>query len=300
MLMADTDELEALAERLEQTGDYRILRRVPTVAYYAELPDSIELRRGLIIDVETTGLDPKRDTIIELAMLPFDFSSDGGLYAVHEGYAGFEDPGAPLPELVTRLTGITDDDVRGQRLDDETVADLAEEAALVIAHNAAFDRRFVERLFPVFVDKPWGCSSEQVPWAEEGLRSRSLDYLLYRFGWFFDGHRAMNDCRATLHLLSLDLPMSGRPALAVLLQEARRRSWCLRALESRIELKDRLKARGYRWSNGDDGKPRTWYREVDEADLAAEEEFLATEIYQGQPRYTKTRIDFRNRFSERE
>jgi DNA polymerase III subunit epsilon len=35
-----------------------------------------------------------------------------------------------------------------------------------------------------------------VPWAEEGLRSRSLGYLLYRFGWFFDGHRAMNDCRA--------------------------------------------------------------------------------------------------------
>jgi DNA polymerase III subunit epsilon len=300
MHMADTDDLEALAERFEQTEDYRILRRVPSVAHYAEPPDGTELRRGLIVDVETTGLDPTRDKIIELAILPFDFSSAGGLYAVHEGYAALEDPGMPVPETVTRLTGITDEDVGGQTLDDDMVAALAAEAALVIAHNAAFDRRFVERRFPVFVDKPWGCSSEQVPWAEEGLRSRSLDYLLYRFGWFFDGHRAMNDCRATLHLLSLDLPMSGRPALAVLLQAARRRSWCLRAIESRIELKDRLKARGYRWSNGDDGKPRTWYREVDEADLAAEERFLVDEIYVGQPRYTKTRIDFRNRFSDRE
>jgi DNA polymerase III subunit epsilon len=86
----------------------------------------------------------------------------------------------------------------------------------------------------------------------------------------------------------------------VLLQTARRRSWCLRALESRIELKDRLKARGYRWSNGEDGRPRAWYREVDDADLAAEEAFLVDEIYFGQPRYTKTRIDFRNRFSDRE
>jgi DNA polymerase III subunit epsilon len=205
-----------------------------------------------------------------------------------------------VPETVTRLTGITDVDVRGQTLDDEGVAALAADAGLVIAHNAAFDRRFAERRFPDFVDKPWGCSSEQVPWAEEGLRSRSLDYLLYRFGWFSAGHRAMNDCRATLHLLPRDLPMSGRPALAALLQTARRRSWCLRALESRIELKDRLKARGYRWGNGEDGKPKAWHREVDDANLAAEEAFLATEIYQGQPRYTKTRIDFRNRFSDRE
>jgi hypothetical protein len=42
------------------------------------------------------------------------------------------------------------------------------------------------------------------------------------------------------------------------------------------------------------------YREVDDADLAAEERFLVEEIYDGQPRYTKARIDFRNRFSERE
>jgi DNA polymerase III subunit epsilon len=184
--MADPDDLEALAARLEQTGDYRILRRVPSVPRHAEPPTGIELRRGLIVDVETTGLDPVRDTIIELAILPFDFSSEGRLYAVHEGYAGFEDPGRPVPELVTRLTGITDADVHGQRLEDNAVTVLAAEASLVIAHNAGFDRRFLERRFSVSIDKPWGCSREQVPWAEEGLRSRSLDYLLYRFGWFFD------------------------------------------------------------------------------------------------------------------
>ena len=56
--MADTDDLEALAARLEDSGDYRILRRVPTVAQYAEPPTGTELRRGLIVDVETTGVDP--------------------------------------------------------------------------------------------------------------------------------------------------------------------------------------------------------------------------------------------------
>ena len=206
----------------------------------------------------------------------------------------------PIPKEISRLTGITDDDVRGQTLDDDAVAALAADASLVIAHNAGFDRRFLERRFPVLVDTPWGCSREQVPWAAEGLRSRSLDYLLYRFGYFFDGHRALNDCQAVLHLLSLTLPVSGQPILPVFLENARRRAWRIWALETDFDLKDLLKARGYRWSNGEDGRPRAWFRDVDEADLAEEEQFLAEKIYGGQPRHDRSRIDFRNRFSDRE
>ena len=95
-----------------------------------------------------------------------------------------------------------------------------------------------------------------MPWKVEGLRSRGLDYLLYRFGYFFDGHRAMNDCQAVLHLLSLTLPTSGQPILPVFLENARRRAWRIWALEADFDLKDRLKARGYRWSNGEDGRPK--------------------------------------------
>jgi DNA polymerase-3 subunit epsilon len=297
--MANHDDLEGLAQRLEQSGDYRVLRRVPVVERYAE-DDASARRLGLIVDVETTGLDPARDKIIELAILPFDFSSEGVLYGVRDSYAGFEDPGMPVPKEISRLTGITDDDVRGQTLDDDAVAALVADASLVIAHSAGFDRRFLERRFPVFVDTPWGCSREQVPWAAEGLRSRSLDYLLYRFGYFFDGHRAINDCQAVLHLLSLNLPISGQPILPVFLENARRRAWRIWALDTEFDLKDRLKARGYRWSNGEDGRPKAWFRDVDDAELAAEEQFLANEIYAGQPRHDCTRIDFRNRFSDRE
>jgi hypothetical protein len=84
---------------------------------------------------------------------------------------------------------------------------------VIIAHHADFDRRFLERRFPAFIDTPWACSAEQVPWSEEGRSSRSLGYLLNQFGFFYDGHRAMTDCRAVLHLLSLSLPRSGRAIL---------------------------------------------------------------------------------------
>ena len=119
--MADPADLEQLAIRLEQSGDYRILRRVPVVTRYADDDPAAVKRLGLIVDIETTGLDPASDRIIELACLPFHFSSEGVLYDVLPGYAGFEDPGQPLHEEVVRLTGITDDQLLGQKLDEQAV-----------------------------------------------------------------------------------------------------------------------------------------------------------------------------------
>jgi DNA polymerase-3 subunit epsilon len=81
----------------------------------------------------------------------------------------------------------------------------------------------------------------QVPWAEEGLGSAKLDYLLSRFGFFFNDHWAMADCRAVLHVLSLRLRHSGRPILPLLLATARRRTFRLWAHEAPIECKDLLK-----------------------------------------------------------
>jgi hypothetical protein len=176
--MADHADLEQLAFHLEQSGDYRILRRVAVMTRYADDDPAAVKRLGLIVDIETTGLDPACDRIIELACLPFHFSSEGVLYDVLPGYAGFEDPGQPLHEDVVRLTGITNDQLLGHKLDDHAVTALAAPANLIIAHNAVFDRCFLERRFPLFVDKPWACSFGQVPWTEEGFGSAKLDYLL--------------------------------------------------------------------------------------------------------------------------
>lgn len=46
-----------------------------------------------------------------------------------------------------------------------------------------------------------------------------------------------------------------------------------------FELMNALKKRGYRWSDGTDGRPSSWYIDVDEANAATETEFLRTTIY---------------------
>ena len=61
-----------------------------------------------------------------------------------------EDPGFSIPPEITKITGITDKMVAGRRIDDGAVNDLVNRVVPVIAHNADFDRRFLEKRVPVF------------------------------------------------------------------------------------------------------------------------------------------------------
>jgi hypothetical protein len=56
---------------------------------------------------------------------------------------------------------------------------LMTDVALIIAHNAAFDRGFVESRFSFFQEKAWACSLAQIPWKNEGFSNSSLEFLAY-------------------------------------------------------------------------------------------------------------------------
>jgi DNA polymerase III subunit epsilon len=163
----------------------------------------------------------------------------------------FEDPGVSIPPEITNITGITDEMVAGCRIDDRAVSDLLGRAVLLIAHNARFDRRFLEKRLPAFAMKHWACSRSDIDWKAEGIRSSALEFVAYALGFFHDGHRAASDCRATLHALAQPLPGTGRLALQALVEQARLPTWRLWARDAAIEKKDVLKARGYAWSPGE-------------------------------------------------
>jgi DNA polymerase-3 subunit epsilon len=170
---------------------------------------------------------------------------------------------------------------------------------LVIAHHADFDRRFLEKRLPAFVTKHWACSRFDIDWKAEGIRSSALEFVAYSLGFFHDGHRAASDCRATLHALAQPLPGTGRLALQVLLEQARLPTWRLWARDAAIEKKDVLKARGYTWSPGEFGRPKCWYRDVSDADKAAEAAWLRANVMGPDQSVWALRITAKDRYSGR-
>lgn len=292
------NDLEAMARALQASGQYRVQRRLQPRSRIND-PRGAPTHLGLLVDVETTGLDPTKHEIIELGMIPFSYLSDGLICDIGPSFEQFQEPTSPIPPAITRLTGITDAMVAGQRIDVNAVRALVDRSSLVIAHNASFDRPFLERLSGAFGLKPWACSMSQVEWIDEGHEGVKLAYLAAGAGFFYDRHRAVHDCRAAIELLAAPLPLSGVPAMQKMLEKARRPSWRIWAENSPFDLKDVLKARGYRWNGDDNPNPRAWYIDVDDGSQAEEIAFLRKEIYLRDVELLVREITALNRFSER-
>jgi DNA polymerase-3 subunit epsilon len=150
---------------------------------------------------------------------------------------------------------------------------------LIIAHNARFDRPFCERLSKDFQVKAWACSHSEISWSGFGFEGSKLSYLLTQCGWFHQGHRAVEDCHALLEVLAS--PLLSEPGLPFkhLLAAARKSLLRIWAESSPFDMKDVLKARGYRWNDGTNGRPKSWWVEVDEEAGEAELTFLRREVY---------------------
>lgn len=229
---------------------------------------------GVALDVETSGLDHKSDAIIELALRRFRYDDDGVITDLDKPYAWLEDPGRPLSAEITTLTGLTDADVAGRSIDVESAARLLRSASFVVAHNAAFDRRWVEDRLDGARAFHWVCSMSQYDWRGAGFDGRGLGFLLMQSGFFHGGHRASSDVDALIQLLR-HRQTDGRTALSVMIENAVRDTWIIRANGAAFEVKDMLRARGYRW----DGERKTWWREVSDDDRLAEEWWLAGHVY---------------------
>ena len=244
-------------------------------------------RRALFVDCETTGLDYGRDQVIELAMLPFTYAIDGHITDVLRGEARTwrQDPGRPLPPEITRITGLTDAELEGEAIDTAAAAELVAGAHLVVAHNAGFDRPFLEGVVPAARDDAWACSRHEVPWDPAVFPSRSLACLLCAYSAFSpDRHRALADCEAGVWLLTQTLPGTEQTAFGALRETAATPAVRIWAAGAPFETKDELRARGYRWMPIDrDGIPRSWWTDVAPADLEDEFAWLAG-VYQAHGR----------------
>jgi len=291
--VAQRNKLEDMVKSLEISGDYRVLRRLPSDINSGHTEGPLP-HIGIVLDTETTGLDHELDQVIELGMVKFHFASDGRISPIVDRFQAFQEPESPLSDEIARLTGLTAGDLCGQAIDPDAVAEFVREAALVIAHNAAFDRPFSERLSASFANLPWTCSATDINWKAEGVSSYRLENLLGHFGYFHDAHRAIADCEALLFILSQPLPVSEGTGFAALLHAARRPAARIFAEGAPFDARHALKRRGYRWNDGQNGYPRAWWRDVDPDAVDDELAFLAS--HETHPEALVLRMSARDRF----
>lgn len=146
-------------------------------------------------DLETTGLDPKSDAIIEIAMVRFD---ENGTV---EEFSSLVNPGISISEEIENITGISDADVANAPGFGEIRQKVADffGSDPVLAHNADFDVAFLTSYGFDFTNRVVIDSFKIAQIAFRGEKSMNLSNLADVSGYFHEGaHRALSDTRATV------------------------------------------------------------------------------------------------------
>lgn len=294
----ETDEVVTPVS-LTRPDSWRLLRRLCLPSKLNE-PKRGAIKRALVLDVETTGLSHETDEVIQLAMLAFTYEVETGRILdidLENSFEGMRQPSLPISEEASFVTGIIDDMVSGKSIDTDIVEAMLKNVDLIIAHNAGFDRAMVEKHWPCFAEKPWGCTLSSIDWLREGFSAGKLDYLGLQFGWFYDGHRALVDCEACLALLAQELPTSEKRVMSAVRDAALQEEFLIRAVDAPYDSRLKLKDRGYRWRPAELPLGKVWWTISSEPN--EEIEWLQEEIYAHSVSVPVHKATAMNRFSER-
>lgn len=192
--MPSNDHVTTVDALLLPDTPHNVRQRYHTLVERAEQTTFGLLEQDIImLDTETTGLSYKKNGLIEIAAARIN-----GRNTV-ERFQTFVKPPHRIPAEIQVLTGITEYDVRNAPSAEEAVAALAEFVGglPVVAHNAAFDRGFIERVpGGEEVSDAWIDSLALSRLALPRLRSHRLADMANAFGCDAVTHRAMADVDA--------------------------------------------------------------------------------------------------------
>lgn len=220
-------------------------------------PQQLLPERLLILDTETTGLDPQRDRCIEIGAVLFDLPRRSVLSQVSLLLPCDQNPAQAVNGIEPALTQQPQPWQQGLQWFEALLAS----ADLVVAHNAAFDRQWFGIAPLPAIHKPWLCTMEDIRWpADRHLRSNpSVRDLALAYGVpVWAAHRALTDC---IYLAQVFERCSDLEHLVQQGLEPRR------LYRARLSYEERHQAReaGFRWNEPVSG---AWSRRLSEREAA--------------------------------
>lgn len=153
----------------------------------------------LCLDIETTGLNPKTEKIIEIGAVRV---RDGVITDCFESLVA---PGRLLQERITNLTGITDKMLEGAPEKEEVIPKFLKFAGddILLGHSVLFDYSFLKRAAVNCNERFERNGIDTLKIARKFLpeiESRSLGYLCSYYKIEHKAHRALADAKATVSL----------------------------------------------------------------------------------------------------
>lgn len=202
----------------------------------------------LIIDTETTGLDPKVDKVVELAAVLYSVDHQTTLHQMSSLCEAKDNAAEHINHIPPSALRNVKDRLESRSID--LFRAMADEASFLVAHNADFDRQWFASgadnyLMNSKTQQPlrWLCTMSDFTWPRQNKPSDSLINLALAHGiGVASAHRALADCQL---IASLFDRLSKEELISVLEEALVPRRW----YQAKVSYSDRelAKSAGFRW-----------------------------------------------------
>lgn len=206
------------------------------------------MKRIICLDTETSGVDPAKDSVLEVAVVLYDIPHS----AVVATFASLLYTETNEAEHMNEIPLSLLDKHRTPEMIWQHVEELAEEADLIIAHNAEFDRSFCPKKLQAM---KWVCSMSDIVWPKGKPGGTMAATALAHGVPVFSAHRALPDVDTMVRTFQAVSRAGGD--VAQMLRDAMKPKSRIIALVS-YEEKDKAKAAGFKWN----GVAKLWERNM--------------------------------------
>ena len=220
------------------------------------------MKNVLIIDTETTGIDPATSTVIELGAVLYSVKHQTTIAQFSSLYHAPDNPCEHINRIPASAVRESVNQFESSDSSQSLLGNFADSADAYVAHNAKFDQSFLG-----WNDKPWLCTCFDFNWSKANRQSGSLVNLALEYGiGVSSAHRALTDCQLIAALFDRCENLQEMIALA---------SRPKAVFVAMVSYDDRQLAKdaGFKWN----GQTRTWTRQM-VIEEASELEFPVKQI----------------------